>query len=269
MNSAEGPFWPASASSSRPTPGPRPGSSPGWRPLELKRWTRRRPHQARRALPGPAFVLAGSIRVYARSEGGREIACTRGGPASPASVHGLPGRGNPSRHGGGRGAPHRRLPAGPHGPQAPGRERGFRDYMLGWMAERLSGMMEIGAEVAFSRLDARLERWLSLEAGRRGKGARPPPGDSPAALGSSREVVSRILKDWEGSGRLDLSRGGLVLKPGFPGPPRPRGREKREGKPSKVPLSPLTLQGHDGLFTASPNCRCRGRLASSTGLRDR
>ena len=34
-------------------------------------------------------------------------------------------------------------------------------------------------------------------------------------IGTSREVISRILKDWEDRGALVLARGEIRLKPGF------------------------------------------------------
>jgi CRP/FNR family transcriptional regulator, anaerobic regulatory protein len=92
----------------------------------------------------------------------------------------------------------------------------FRDYVLGQYSARMAGVIELVEEVAFRHLDERLRLWLSeraaSSAARRVAVTHQEIADQ---LGSSREVVSRILKDWEQRGALELSRGGIVLLPGF------------------------------------------------------
>lgn len=93
---------------------------------------------------------------------------------------------------------------------------GFRSFMLAQYSRRMTEIIELVEEVAFRRLDERLYHWLE-EAG-----ASSPSGMINAThqeladhMGSSREVISRILKDWEQRGFVEIARGSLRLLPGF------------------------------------------------------
>jgi CRP/FNR family transcriptional regulator, anaerobic regulatory protein len=94
----------------------------------------------------------------------------------------------------------------------------FRDYVLSQYGSRMAEVMELVEEVAFRRVDERLAQWLAERSS--------APGASPGLVaathqeladhvGTSREVVSRILKDWEERRVLELSRGSLRLLPAF------------------------------------------------------
>jgi CRP/FNR family transcriptional regulator len=153
------------------------------------------------ALP---LVLQGSIRVSKRAENGREIrlygvhpgelcivtvSCLLGGSAYPAtgiaeaevSALVLPR------------ALFMRLTA---------EHAAFRDAVFGLFADRLTGLMALVEEVAFRKLDQRLAAWLA---------AREPlilasHQDIALELGSVREIVSRLLKQFEEQSLVRLGR---------------------------------------------------------------
>ncbi|MEQ5817057.1 Crp/Fnr family transcriptional regulator [Marinobacter sp. NFXS11] len=82
------------------------------------------------------------------------------------------------------------------------------DFRLGIMesyGRRLNDLMLLVEEVAFRRMDERLEHWLEVRAE---KGAITITHQELAVeLGTAREVVSRLLKELERKGRLRLARG--------------------------------------------------------------
>jgi len=104
----------------------------------------------------------------------------------------------------------------------------FRDFVLDQYSRRMADVMELVEEVAFRRVDQRLVQWLlehsSSEHGSSEKGSVSSQGAGLVSathqeladhVGTSREVVSRILKDWEERGALELSRGSIKLLPEF------------------------------------------------------
>jgi CRP/FNR family transcriptional regulator, anaerobic regulatory protein len=97
----------------------------------------------------------------------------------------------------------------------------FRNYVLDQYSRRMAEVMELVHEVAFRRVDERLAQWL-LENASAERGPRQGSASITAThqeladhVGTSREVVSRILKDWEQRSLLELSRGSIRLLPGF------------------------------------------------------
>jgi CRP/FNR family transcriptional regulator, anaerobic regulatory protein len=168
------------------------------------------------------FVLEGSIRVFKAAESGREISLyriERGQSCILSSACGSGISSFPANVVVEKSAIAAFLPADiVRRLLAEG--AAFRDYVLDQYSSRMAGVMELVEEVAFRHVDERLRQWLAERAGN-------PPGGSAARrvaathqeiadqLGSSREVVSRILKDWEQRGALELSRGGILLLPGF------------------------------------------------------
>ncbi len=153
------------------------------------------------ALP---LVLSGSIRVLKRADTGREISlyrvrpgelcivtisCLLGGDAYPAtgiaetevSAIALPR------------ALFMRLNEA-HPP--------FRAEVFHLFAERLTGLMQLVEEVAFRKLDQRLAMLLAARAPRLA-GSHQQLADE---LGSVREIVSRLLKQFEEHGWVRLSR---------------------------------------------------------------
>jgi CRP/FNR family transcriptional regulator len=68
---------------------------------------------------------------------------------------------------------------------------------------RLDDLMLLVEEVAFRRMDERLEEWLQA----RRSPIRITHQELGVELGTAREVVSRLLKELERQGRVQLSRG--------------------------------------------------------------
>ncbi|NTV96431.1 MAG: Crp/Fnr family transcriptional regulator [Thiobacillus sp.] len=153
------------------------------------------------ALP---LVLSGSIRVYKRAESGREISlyrvrpgelcivtvsCLLGGEAYPATgiaetevtAIALP-------------RPLFLRLTETHPP--------FRQTVFHLFAERLSGLMQLVEEISFRKLDQRLAGLLAARAPLV-LGSHQQLADE---LGSVREIVSRLLKQFEDQGWLALGR---------------------------------------------------------------
>ena len=91
---------------------------------------------------------------------------------------------------------------------------GFRRHVMAAYGLRLDTLMLVIEEVAFRRMDERLADWLAKHA-----------GDSPlkithqelaVELGTAREVVSRLLKEFEREGRVRLGRGRIEILNGGP-----------------------------------------------------
>ena len=88
----------------------------------------------------------------------------------------------------------------------------WQDYIFGLLSQRLSNVIEIVEEVAFQRMDCRIASYL-LKIGDNNAENIPITHEEIAQeLGTSREVVSRILKTFEQQGLLHLSRGKIQLQ---------------------------------------------------------
>lgn len=81
----------------------------------------------------------------------------------------------------------------------------FRIEIMSSYGRRLDDLMLLVEEVAFRRMDARLEEWLAARADR---GAIAITHQELAIeLGTAREVISRLLKELENQGKIVLNRG--------------------------------------------------------------
>jgi CRP/FNR family transcriptional regulator len=88
----------------------------------------------------------------------------------------------------------------------------WRAYIFGLIANRLQEVFGVLDAVLFQRLDQRLiVLLLERDASRPGEGIRMTHQSLAVELGSSREVVSRILKALEGKGLLRTQRGLIEL----------------------------------------------------------
>jgi CRP/FNR family transcriptional regulator len=92
-----------------------------------------------------------------------------------------------------------------------GRSEPFREYLFGLMAQRLGDLIGTVEEVLFRRLDQRLAAYLLQRMARSGPVLKATHQDMAADLGSSREVISRLLKDFEGRGLIGIGRGSLRI----------------------------------------------------------
>lgn len=81
----------------------------------------------------------------------------------------------------------------------------FRTGIMASYGRRLDDLMLLVEEVAFRRMDERLETWLAARAHQRAIAITHQ--ELAVELGTAREVVSRLLKELERQGRLILARG--------------------------------------------------------------
>jgi len=82
----------------------------------------------------------------------------------------------------------------------------WRNFVFDLLSQRLSMLMTIVDEVAFRRMDTRVAAFL-LELGREQNPVQATHQEIAAELGSSREVISRILEDFGIQGMTRSGRG--------------------------------------------------------------
>ena len=82
----------------------------------------------------------------------------------------------------------------------------WRMYLFNLLSQRLASVIDLVEAVAFRHMDTRLAAYLRRAAASSGLLARTHEAVA-ADLGTSREVVSRLLKDFEQDGLVALSRG--------------------------------------------------------------
>jgi CRP/FNR family transcriptional regulator, anaerobic regulatory protein len=82
----------------------------------------------------------------------------------------------------------------------------WREFVFDLLSDRLSTVMAVIDEVAFQRMDKRVASWLLIQAGVQNP-LRVTHQEIAADLGSSREVISRILEDFSRSGLIEPGRG--------------------------------------------------------------
>ncbi|MGB3639038.1 MAG: Crp/Fnr family transcriptional regulator [Rivularia sp. (in: cyanobacteria)] len=88
----------------------------------------------------------------------------------------------------------------------------WQNYIFGLLSLRLSNVIEIVEEVAFRRMDCRIASYLLIRSDSSAQTILITHEEIAQELGTSREVVSRILKTFEKKGLLSLSRGMIRLK---------------------------------------------------------
>ena len=88
----------------------------------------------------------------------------------------------------------------------------WRQYVFDLVYQRLQDVITLVEEVTFGRLDSRLAaHLLSRKAGIEGDTITTTHEAIAFDLGSSREVISRLLKEFEHQGFLELGRGTVHL----------------------------------------------------------
>ena len=92
------------------------------------------------------------------------------------------------------------------------RDSGWRQFVFSTYHRRLSGLIALIEEVVFGKLDLRLAELLLEMAAENGPSLRTTHQQLAEQLGSSREVVSRLLKDWERQQLVELRRGELTIR---------------------------------------------------------
>jgi CRP/FNR family transcriptional regulator len=86
----------------------------------------------------------------------------------------------------------------------------WRSFVFGQLAQRLGDVLARLDAVTFRRLDARVAAWL-LEHPAQGGRVACTHQEIATALGTAREVVSRILADWQRRGWVRTARGTITL----------------------------------------------------------
>ncbi len=85
----------------------------------------------------------------------------------------------------------------------------FRRQIMTAYGERLDTLMMLVEEIAFQRMDVRLTEWLRAHA--KSSPLSMTHQDLAVELGTAREVVSRLLKDFEREGWIRLARGRIEI----------------------------------------------------------
>ncbi len=86
----------------------------------------------------------------------------------------------------------------------------WREFVFSLLMQRLSSVMAIVDEVTFRRMDARIASWL-LEKAQTRASIHVTHQEIAAELGSSREVISRILEGFAARGFVRIERGTVYL----------------------------------------------------------
>ena len=89
-------------------------------------------------------------------------------------------------------------------------EKAFRNFAFAAYTSRLIDLLHVVDDVAFGRIDVRLaERLLTLAGDEREISATHQ--ELAVELGTAREVISRVLQDFQKRGMIEQSRGRIVL----------------------------------------------------------
>jgi len=166
-----------------------------------------RPGQPCRGFP---LLLEGSVRVSQTAPSGREIVLYHVGPGQGCLLSGGCLLGHSDYAASGVAETEVTLVAIPpalfqellleHEP--------FRRFVFGMYGERLAQVMELVEEVAFRRLDARLAQLLV----QRGPVVTATQQKLADELGSVREIVSRLLRQFEDRGWVELGRERITVR---------------------------------------------------------
>lgn len=170
----------------------------------------------RHGVPCKAFVLLarGSVRIYQTGEDGREIVLYRA-RAGELCVLTLSDLAAARRYSANATAEEDveivHIPAEKFR-DAMARSEAFRGYVLSSLAQRLGELMALVEQVAFRHLDLRLACLLGQLFGQRNTASlRVTHQELANELGTTREVVSRLLREFEAIGCIRLKRGEIEL----------------------------------------------------------
>ena len=163
-----------------------------------------------------ALLISGVVRVYKIGETGREITLYRFGNGESCILTAnaiLSQRTFPAIAVVEKDAEAVMIPAGAFREWV-SKYDPWREFVFDLLSQRLSSVMEIVEEVAFRRMDERLASLLLTRA-RAHNPMQITHQQIAAELGSSREVISRLLEDFSKRGLLRVGRGEIeVLDPG-------------------------------------------------------
>lgn len=161
---------------------------------------------------GIALLMSGVVRVYKIGETGREITLYRFGEGESCVITAnaiLNTQSFPAIAAVEKEAEAVMIPAETFGEWMDQYDR-WRNFVFNLNAQRLISVMEIVDEVAFQRMDRRIAALL-LERAQNGNSVAMTHQEIANELGSSREVVSRLLGDLAARGVIRLSRGEIEI----------------------------------------------------------
>lgn len=160
-----------------------------------------------------AMLLDGVGRVYKLSPGGREVtlyrieageacvltaSCIMNGDSFPAMAV--------------TETPVRAIVVSPHKVRSwICAETQWQQFIFGLLSHRLASIISVVEEVAFKRIDVRLAEIFARCLARGETSLQVTHAELAADLGSSREVVSRILRDFVQRGLIETGRGSILL----------------------------------------------------------
>jgi len=160
------------------------------------------------------LIVEGCVRVFRNSHEGREVTLYRVEPGQLCIhnlnnlVDGIHSQITASTEGTMRGLVISRQAFHDALDQSPS----FRNYVLRTLTERLSLMTNLVSGFAFDRLDLRVAVWLIEQFDRScGHPIKITHCEIAHELGTTREMISRILKDFEHKRCIQLARGRIHL----------------------------------------------------------
>lgn len=159
------------------------------------------------------LILSGLVRVYKLGESGKEITLYRLGPGDGCIMTAsciLSRTGFPAIATAEEPLEMAVLPS-PVFRNWMARYEVWRNYVFELVANNMSAIMATLEEVAFQRMDVRIAEFLMKLAEKSGDGIKITHQDIAQELGTSREVVSRILKHFEYEKLITLQRGVIIL----------------------------------------------------------
>jgi CRP/FNR family transcriptional regulator len=159
-----------------------------------------------------ALLISGEIRIFKAGEGGREITLYEIGRGETCILNAsciLANTPYPANAVSSRDGSMLLIPADDFRRLMETHES-IRHFVFRIMSRRLATVMALVEEVAFGRMDHRLVEYLVEKA--QDRILRSTHQKIADDLGTSREVVSRLLKDLERKGAVALSRNQITLR---------------------------------------------------------
>ncbi len=155
------------------------------------------------------FVLEGTLRIYKASEGGKELTLYRieRGESCILSATCILNGGSFPAIAEAEGATEVLLFPSKLLLRLVEDNAEWRHYVFGLYSRRLEDVLALVEEVAFHHVDARIAAYLLKHAAAHKGVVSRTHGQIADELGTSREVVTRILKDFEADGLIATARG--------------------------------------------------------------
>ncbi len=162
------------------------------------------------------FVLGGALRIYKVSEAGKEVTLYRieQGESCILSATCILNGGSFPAIAEAEGHTQILLLPAPLFNRLVEEDAACRHFIFDQYARRLDAVLMLVEEVTFHHMDMRIAAFLLRHINENGAAVSRTHGEIAAELGTSREVVTRILSDFEIDKMISTSRGRIaILKP--------------------------------------------------------